>query len=99
MYEQICNWGNLMWAHQKAARGKRGRHAAAAFEYNLADHLFELHEELLDKSYRPGAYNSFYIPQVRTFRHEPKRRLISAAWRERTDLTWHHILAQQEKQR
>ena len=72
MYEQVCNWVNLMWAYQKAARGKRGRHAAAAFEYNLADHLLELHEELSSKRYRPGAYSSFHI-------HEPKRRLISAA--------------------
>jgi len=58
MYEGVCNWVNLMWAYQKTARGKRGRHAAAAFEYNLADHLLELHEELLDKCYRPVAYTS-----------------------------------------
>jgi hypothetical protein len=68
----VCSWRNLRLAHQRAARGKRGRHAAAAYEYNLADRLIELRQELLDKSYRPGAYSSFYI-------HEPKRRLISAA--------------------
>jgi RNA-directed DNA polymerase len=72
MYEQICSWTNLMWAYQKAARGKRGRQAAAAFEYNLADRLLELREELLAQTYRPGAYSSFHI-------REPKRRLISAA--------------------
>ena len=72
MYEQICSWTNLMWAYQKAARGKRGRQAAVAFEYSLADHLLELQEELLAQTYRPGAYSSFHI-------HEPKRRLISAA--------------------
>ena len=72
MYDRVCAWTNLRLAHERAARGKRGRHAAAAFEYNLADRLLELQEELLAKSYRPGAYSSFYI-------HEPKRRLISAA--------------------
>jgi hypothetical protein len=41
MYARICNWENLRWAHQKAARGKRGKRAAAGFEYNLADNLNE----------------------------------------------------------
>jgi hypothetical protein len=41
MYARICNWENLRLAHQKAARGKRGKRAAAGFEYNLADNLLE----------------------------------------------------------
>jgi len=72
MHEEICSWDNLRLAHQKAARGKRGRRAAAAFEYNLADKLLALQEDLGAKSYQPGPYNSFYI-------HDPKHRLISAA--------------------
>jgi len=39
MYAKICDWENLRLAHRKAARGKRGKRAAATFEYNLADHL------------------------------------------------------------
>ena len=72
MYAKICSWDNLRLAHRKAAKGKRGRPAAAAFEYNLADELLQLQEELLSYTYRPGAYRSFYI-------HDPKKRLISAA--------------------
>jgi len=72
MYDQICSWENLRLAYRRAARGKRGRRAAAAFEYNLADRLLELREGLTCKTYQPGDYHSFYI-------HEPKRRLISAA--------------------
>jgi RNA-directed DNA polymerase len=72
MYQKICNWENLRLAHHKAARGKRGKRAAAAFEFNLADRLLALQEELLTKTYQPGPYHSFYI-------HDPKRRLISAA--------------------
>jgi len=72
MYRKVCSWGNLRLAHRKASKGKRGRLAAAAFEYNLADNLLALREELLARSYRPGAYYSFFI-------HDPKRRLISAA--------------------
>ena len=34
--------------------------------------MLRLQEELLNKTYRPGPYHSFYI-------HEPKKRLISAA--------------------
>lgn len=72
MFEKICSWQNLLIAHRKAARGKRGGRAAAAFEYNLADNLLELQQELVCRTYQPGAYNSFII-------RDPKRRLISAA--------------------
>lgn len=62
-----------MWlAYHKAARGKRGRGAAASFELTLADHLIDLQQDLLSGEYRPGAYKHFYI-------REPKRRKISAA--------------------
>ncbi len=72
MYDVICSWENLRLAYDKAARGKRGRSAAAAFEYRLADNLLQLQDELLSKTYTPGPYTSFYI-------HDPKTRLISAA--------------------
>jgi hypothetical protein len=39
MYQEICSWENLRFPHHRASRGKRGREAAAAFEYNLADNL------------------------------------------------------------
>jgi len=71
-YEQIYGWENLWLAWRKAARGKRGKAAAAAFEYKLEDNLLLLQQELQEKCYQPGGYNTFYI-------HEPKRRLISAA--------------------
>jgi hypothetical protein len=71
-YTQVHTWDNLWEAWRKAARGKRGRPPAAAFEYRLADNLLALEEELRGKTYLPGPYSSFFI-------HEPKRRLISAA--------------------
>jgi len=72
MYEKICSWDNLLIAHRKASRRKRGRQAAAVFEYKLADNLLALQHELESRTYLPGAYNSFII-------HDPKRRRISAA--------------------
>ena len=71
-YADLHTWDNLYAAFRKAAKGKRGRIAAAAFEYRLEDNLLHLQEELATETYAPGAYTSFTI-------HEPKRRLISAA--------------------
>jgi len=72
LYEQVCDWDNLYLAYRKARKGKRSRPPAASFEYDLETNLVTLQRELREKTYRPGAYSSFYI-------HEPKRRLISAA--------------------
>jgi len=36
------------------------------------DELLALQDELLNLTYRPGSYRSFYI-------HDPKKRLVSAA--------------------
>lgn len=84
-YCEFAGWANLLGAFQRAARGKRGRKAAAAFEFALADNLLDLQAELLEGRYRPGAYQQFVI-------HEPKRRLISAApFRDRVV---HHALHQ-----
>lgn len=71
-YTDVHDWPNLLWAHAKARKGKRGRDPAARFEFRLEDNLIAIQDELRSKTYRPGGYDSFYI-------HEPKRRLISAA--------------------
>jgi len=72
LYPQICEWDNLYVAYRKARKGKRSRPPAATFEYDQEANLVRLQQELVEKSYSPGPYYSFYI-------HEPKRRLISAA--------------------
>ncbi|MCP4935127.1 MAG: RNA-dependent DNA polymerase, partial [bacterium] len=72
MFQKLTSWDNLLWAYQRAAKGKRGKANVAAFEHRLEDNLLQLQTELQSKTYQPGGYVSFYI-------HEPKRRLISAA--------------------
>jgi hypothetical protein len=72
LFPRLVTFANLWEAYHKAAKGKRGRLAAALFEYQLADHLISLQVELISQQYRPGAYRHFFI-------HEPKRRKISAA--------------------
>jgi retron-type reverse transcriptase len=68
----VYGWANLYRAFRKAAKGKRSRRAAAAFEYALEDNLLQLQRELSTECYEPGPYANFVI-------HEPKQRLISAA--------------------
>jgi hypothetical protein len=72
LFAEVCAWPNLLLACERAARGKRGKQPAAAFERQLPDALVALSDELRGGTYRPGAYASFTI-------HEPKERLISAA--------------------
>jgi retron-type reverse transcriptase len=72
MWQSLISWENLWLAYRQAARGKRGRAAAATFEHQVADRLIRLQADLAGRAYRPAGYRSFTI-------HEPKRRLISAA--------------------
>ena len=64
-------------------RGSGGNSSVATFEFFLEEKLIDLQNELIDQTYQPGGYSSFYI-------HEPKRRLISAA--PFTDRVVHHAL-------
>lgn len=83
MYQALTSWGNLQLAYHKAAKGKRGQPNVAAFEHHLEENLWQLQDELRQKTYRPGRYTNFTI-------YEPKRRLISAApFRDRVA---HHAL-------
>jgi RNA-directed DNA polymerase len=72
LQEELVTWENLMLAYRNASRGKRGRGATAAFEYDLADQVLKIETDLREQTYQPEGYQSFYI-------HEPKKRLISAA--------------------
>ncbi len=72
LYPTIASFDNLYAAYRKAAKGKRGQLAVAAFEFDLERNLCQLEDELLAQTYKPGLYRSFYI-------RDPKRRLVSAA--------------------
>jgi hypothetical protein len=82
-YQILCSLPHLLQAYQRAAAGKRRKRNVAAFEYQLTDHLLQLHKELMQSTYTPGPYVHFYI-------HEPKRRKISAA--SFRDRVVHHAL-------
>ena len=83
LWANVVSFEALLHAADEARRGKRFRPAVAAFHFDRERALWKLHEELTTKTYRPGAYRSFFI-------HEPKNRQISAApYRDRVV---HHAL-------
>lgn len=85
LWSHLISFDNLLRSAEKACKGKRFRPSTAAFHFNLEHELWALHEELANKTYRPGTYRSFFI-------HEPKKRQISAApYRDRVV---HHALTQ-----
>jgi len=72
LYPQVYSFANLYQAFRQARRGKRDRPEVAAFEFDLEENLLQLRQELVTRTYQPGAYRSFYV-------RDSKRRLISAA--------------------
>jgi retron-type reverse transcriptase len=83
LWDQVISFEALLRAAEQARKGKRFRPAVAAFHFDQERALWKLHEELTTKTYRPGAYRSFFI-------YEPKKRQISAApYRDRVV---HHAL-------
>jgi len=86
LYPRIYDFDNLLQAWFKARRGgKRKWPTVAAFEVELESNLWALHDELRDKTYRPGPYRHFIL-------YHPKVRRISAApFRDRVV---HHALMQ-----
>jgi retron-type reverse transcriptase len=83
LYEQVCDFTNLLKAAHKAQRGKRTKPNVAQFNFHLEREILMLQHELRDKTWAPGPYVSFHI-------YEPKKRLISAApYRDRVV---HHAL-------
>ncbi len=83
LFEDIVSFQNLLKAAKLAQRGKRFRNSTARFNFHLESELWQLHQELLKKTYEPGRYRHFVI-------YEPKRRVISAA--PYKDRVVHHAL-------
>ena len=83
IYPQIIDFENILTAARKAQKGKRFRSNVLAFNYKLESKLINIQQQLIDKTYQPGAYRTFYIK-------EPKTRMISAA--PYPDRVVHHAL-------
>ncbi len=85
LYWRICEFENLQRAWRAARRGKRDKQQVVEFEFEAESQLIRLRDELVSKTYQPGAYTNFHL-------EDRKRRLISAApFRDRVV---HHALCQ-----
>ena len=83
LFEAVVDFHALCAAARRASRGKRSSQAVAAFLLELEPEILCLQRELLDGSYRPRPYRSFWI-------RDPKpRRISAAAFRDRVV---HHAL-------
>ena len=71
LFEKTCSYENLYNAYLKARRGKRKSEEVLRFTCDLESELFDLQNELRNKTYKTGEYRNFII-------FEPKERIISA---------------------
>jgi len=72
MFEKIISLENLFNAWTEFKKEKANKDDVAEFEINLEDHIFKLHNDLKNKTYKHGEYFSFFV-------HDPKRRHIHKA--------------------
>lgn len=70
-FEEICSFEALYQAYLDAREGKRKKSGCAEYEANALACTEKLSRILLDGSYRPGKFHTFYV-------YEPKQRLVQA---------------------
>jgi len=71
-YNDIISLENLCLAWQEFIVGKKQKKDVQIFSRNLMDNMLSLHEELVNKNYQHGGYESFFV-------NDPKRRNIHKA--------------------
>lgn len=71
-YANIISLENLCLAWEEFIAGKKSKADVQAYSRHLMDNILELHSDLVNKTYRHGGYESFYI-------NDPKRRHIHKA--------------------
>ncbi|MEK9183357.1 MAG: reverse transcriptase/maturase family protein, partial [Patescibacteria group bacterium] len=71
-FDDIISLENLCLAWEEFVVGKKKKRDVLQFSRNLMDNIVELHENLVNHTYRHGGYESFFI-------NDPKRRHIHKA--------------------
>jgi retron-type reverse transcriptase len=71
-YKDIISVENLLSAWKEFVHGKKNKKDVLEFQKKLAHNIFNLHQELRDKTYKHGAYEAFNI-------NDPKPRNIHKA--------------------
>ncbi|MBU4342150.1 MAG: RNA-dependent DNA polymerase [Candidatus Altiarchaeota archaeon] len=67
LYEEIIAFPNMYHAYYEAIKGKADS-TFKEFNNDLHQNLWELHEELLNQSYEPSPYTTFYLTDYKTRR-------------------------------
>lgn len=67
----IFTFENLYNAHKKCRKSKQQKGEVIRFEINLAENIYKIIDEMINKKYNIGKYKQFII-------YEPKKRLIEA---------------------
>ncbi len=71
-FDNIISVENLLQAWQEFLKGKRSKQDVQAFQLHLMDNIFNLHQDLKNKTYTHGPYHAFNIS-------DPKPRNIHKA--------------------
>jgi len=72
LFHNVISLSNLLQAWKEFKRCKTKKTDVAEFEFDLENNLFSLHQELINKTYKPTKYQAFFV-------HDPKRRHIHKA--------------------
>lgn len=72
VFEKVISLENLFAAWDKFQSDKKKKRDVCEFEWGLEKNIFQLHRDLKNKTYKHGAYISFYI-------QDPKQRHIHKA--------------------
>lgn len=84
IFSEIISLENLFLAWNEFKRGKTKRFDVQQFEFNLEDNLFQLYQELKNKTYKHSEYTSFCV-------QDPKLRHIHKA--KVRDRIVHHLIS------
>ena len=71
-FHNVVSLSNLLQAWKEFKKCKTKKIDIADFEFNLENNLFFLHQELINKTYKPAKYQAFFV-------YDPKRRHIHKA--------------------
>ncbi len=71
-YKDIISIENLLLAWREFLKGKKNKKDVCEFQLKLMDNIFDLHNDLKNKTYRHGEYKAFKI-------NDPKPRDIHKA--------------------
>jgi retron-type reverse transcriptase len=84
IFDELITLENLFLSWNEFKKGKTKRKDVQEFKFNLEDNIFQLYQELKDKTYQHSFYSSFYV-------QDPKLRHIHKAMVR--DRIVHHLIS------